>query len=344
VRIHFPQLAAHLEKNLAPVYLIFGDEPLQLHDAAEAVRGAARARGFDERELLELEPGFDWGRLTAAAAALSLFSSRKLIELRLGSAPIGRDGSEVIRAYCRRPSPHNLLLVLAPELERKELQAKWAQDLDRTGVVLQVRQIGGPHLVAWIEQRLRARGLHPGPGAAALLADRVEGNLLAAAQEVEKLRLLYGEGDLDRERLASAISDSARYGLFDLTDAALSGDRARVHRILNGLAAEGTTPALVLWALARELRMLAAVSHTARQEGTASALRKQGVWESRQTRVLVALKRLPTERLQDLVARCASADRRIKGLSRGDPWQALATIADDLAGGQGANALRPRSQ
>lgn len=333
MRIQFQQLAANLKRTLAPAYLICGAEPLQLGDAAKAVRDAARARGFEERELLEYESGFDWGRLAAAADTLSLFSSRKLIELRLQSARIGRDGSEAVRAYCRQPSKDNLLLVLAPDLERKELKTKWVQDLDRTGVVLQVWPIAGQRLVAWIEQRLRDRGLRPEPGVAGLLAERVEGNLLAAAQEVEKLRLLYGDGDLDRKRLLSAISDSARYDLFDLTGAALDGNRARVHRIINGLAAEGTAPSLVLWALARELRMLATVAHAAKRGGTAAAFRAHGVWESRQARVLSVLKRLPAARLQDLVARCAVADRRIKGLDIGDPWHTLAVIADDLAGG-----------
>jgi DNA polymerase III subunit delta len=333
MRLQPPQLAASLERALAPAYLICGDEPLQLGDAARAVRDAARARGFEERELLECESGFDWGRLRAAADALSLFSTRKLIELRLGTARIGRDGSEAVRAYCSKPVPDNLLLVLAPRLEGRELKAKWVQDLDRIGVVIQVRQIEGRRLVAWIEQRLRERGLRAAPGVAGLLAERVEGNLLAAAQEVEKLRLVYGEGDLDRERLVSAVSDSARYDLFDLTDAALSGDRARVHRIMNGLAAEGTVPSLVLWVLAREIRMLAAVSHAAKRGETAAAFRRHGIWESRQARILAALKRLPSERLQDLVVRCARVDRQIKGLATGDPWQTLATIADELAGG-----------
>jgi len=336
LRIQYQQLATCLERALAPAYLICGDEPLQLGDAAKAVRDSARAQGFEERELLEHESGFDWGRLEAASVELSLFSSRKLIELRLGSGRIGRDGSEAVRAYCRQPSKDNLLLILASELERKELQAKWAQELDRIGVVLQVRQITGPRLVAWIEQRFRERGLRPGPGVAALLSEQVEGNLVAAAQEVEKLWLLYGEGDLNREQLASAISDSARYDLFDLTDAALSRDRAKVHRIVDTLAAEGTAPALVLWVLARELRMLAAVSH-ASQVGKASAVfQAHGVWESRQARVLSALKRLSLSRLQDLIVRCADADRQIKGLAGGDPWQALEAIADSLAGAASA--------
>ncbi|MCB2262275.1 MAG: DNA polymerase III subunit delta [Candidatus Thiosymbion ectosymbiont of Robbea hypermnestra] len=331
MRIQYRQLADNLKRTLAPVYLLCGDEPLQLGEAATEVRTAARARGFEERERLEYETGFDWGHLAATADARSLFCARKLIELRLTTPRIGREGSEAVRAYCRKPAADNLLLILAPALERKELQAKWVQELDRIGCILQVRQIEGRQLVAWIEQRLRARGLRPEPGVAELLSERVEGNLPAAAQEVEKLWLLYGAGDLDRARLASAIADSARYDLFDLPDAALSGDRARVHRILVTLAAEGTAPALVLWALARELRMLAAVSHAARHGGTAAAFRTYNVWESRQSRVLAALKRLSTDHLRVLLIRCATADRTIKGLTTGDPWQTLATIADDLA-------------
>lgn len=332
MRIQLQQLGSSLKRSLAPVYLICGDEPMQLGDAAGAVRDAARTRGFAERELLEYESGFDWGCLAAAADALSLFSSRKLIELRLGSVRIGREGSEAVRAYCGNPAEDNLLLILAPDLERKELKTKWVQEVDRIGVVLQVRQIEGPGLVAWIEQRLRERGLRPDPGVAALLTERVEGNLLAAAQEVEKLRLLYGEGDLDRARLARAISDSARYDLFDLTGAALRGDRVRVHRIVKGLAAEGTAPALVLWVLARELRMLASISHAAQRGGIAAAFRAHRVWESRQAVISSALKRLPTVRLRELVVQCALVDRQIKGQTAGDPWQELAVIADELAG------------
>lgn len=332
MRIQPRQLADHLKRKPAPAYLLSGDEPLQLGEAAAAVRDAARKQGFAERELLEHETGFDWGRLTAAAAMRSLFSARKLIELRLDTARIGREGGAAVRAYCAQPSQDNILLILAPGLERKELQAKWVQALEKIGVLLQVRQIQGRQLTAWIEQRLRERGLNPEPGVAGLLSERVEGNLPAAAQEIEKLRLLYDQGNLNQEQLTSAISDSARYDLFDLTDAALAGDRARVHRILDTLADEGTAPPLILWVLAREIRMLAAVSHAARRRETAAALRTHNVWKSRQPQVLAALKRLPAKRLHDLMIQCAAADRNIKGLTGGDPRQALTGIADALAG------------
>lgn len=337
MRIQHQQLAANLERGPAPVYLVGGDEPLQLGEAAALVRDAARRHGFQERELLEADANFDWARLTAAAQTLSLFCTRKLIELRLGGARIGRDGGEAVSAYCAQPVPDNLLLIVAPELEYRELKAKWVQAVERAGVVVQVRQVEGRQLPAWIEQRLRAQGLVPGPGVAALIAERVEGNLLAAAQEVEKLSLLYGEGQLDAERLARAIADSSRYDLFDLPASALAGDRLRMHRILDGLAAEGVAPALVLWAMARELRMLAEASFAAPQGGAAfnAVLDAHRVWESRRGPVRALLKRLPLARLHALIARCALVDRQIKGLEPGDPWLGLARIGDELAGGEG---------
>ena len=336
MRIQLQQLATNLERSPALVYLICGDEPLQLGEAAELVRADARRKGYVERELLEVESSFDWSRLHAAAQAMSLFSSRKLIELRLSSPKIGRDGSAALSAYCEHLCDDNLLLILAPGLEFRELKAKWVKTLERVGVLLQVRPVEGKRLMAWIEQRLRARGVQPGPGVAALLAERVEGNLVAASQEIEKLRLLYGEGPLDEDRLARAISDSSRFDLFDVPEAALAGDRLRMHRVLNGLAAEGVAPSLVLWILARELRMLADASFAARQGGGVAGynavLDGHRVWESRRGAVRSLIRRQPLARLYGLMSRCASVDRQIKGLLPGDPWLGLARIGDDLAG------------
>lgn len=335
MRIQYHQLAANLGRSLAPVYLICGDEPLQLGDAAGLVRAAAREQGFTERELLEQDASFDWDRLAGAGRELSLFSSRKIIELRLSSARIGREGSDALRAYCTEPAPDNLLLIIAPGLEYKELKAKWVQAVGKSGVLLQVRQLEGAHLVSWIEQRMLSRGLRPASGVATMLAERVEGNLLAAAQEVEKLLLLYGEGPIDREGLTKAISDSARYDLFDLPDAALAGDRVRVQRILRGLSAEGTAAPLVLWVLTRELRTLAEAAFGARRGAGAVAkvLDAHRVWESRRGPVRQALKRLPLTILHRLLADCAEVDGQIKGLAPGDPWLGLAQIADVLTGG-----------
>jgi DNA polymerase-3 subunit delta len=329
MRVQFSQLPAQL-RRLSPVYLVCGDEPLQLRDAAQAVREAAGRQGIDERELLEQDAAFDWGRLAAASRTLSLFASRRLIELRVTTPRLGRDGAAAVTAFCSAAGD-DLLLILASNLESKELKAAWVQAVDRAGIVLQVRQLEGRNLIAWIEQRMRERGLQPGPGVAATLAERVEGNLLAAAQEVDKLRLLYGEGPVDEARLVSAITDSARYDVYDLGDAALAGDRARVQRIISGLAAEGTAPALVLWVLLRELRVLAMAAYAAPGGGAGAILDAHKVWASRRPLVQKALKRLPLQRLHRLIGRCALADRQIKGLATGEPWQTLAVIADGVS-------------
>jgi DNA polymerase-3 subunit delta len=331
VRIQLHQLEAHLRRRVTPVYLVCGEEPLQLGDAAKAVREEAGKQGFAERELLEQDTGFDWGRLSAAVQTLSLFSSRRLIELRISTPRLGREGAQAVSAYCERPSGEDLLLIVAPNLEHKELKARWVQAVERAGTVLQVRQLEGDRLVGWIDQRLRASGLEPAAGVSALLAERVEGNLLAAAQEVEKLRLLYPAGLLDQTRLTSAIADSARFDVFDLAEAVLAGDRPRAQRVLSGLAAEGTAPALVLWVLLRDLRMLAEVAYAVPGGGVVAVLDAHKVWPSRRPLVKAALQRLPLNMLHALIGRCAMADREIKGLATGDAWHTLGTIADATA-------------
>lgn len=336
MRIPFPQLAANLATSgVAPVVMICGDEPFQMGEAATLVRQAARERGYTEREVLEVEGQFDWGQLAAAALSRSLFAGQKLIELRLASGKIGRDGGEAVRAYCAKTRPEHRLLILAPNLDYQELKAKWVQTVEQTGLLLQVQALTGQRLMEWIGQRLRAQGLVPGPEVAAMLAERVEGNLLAAAQEVDKLALLQGPGPLTAEQLGRVIADSARFDLFAIPDAALAGDRARMYRIIQGLAAEGTAEPLVLWVLAREVRLLARAAFAAR-DGTRALdafLSAERVWQNRQGPLKALLRRLPATVPPLLLGHCALADRQIKGLAPGDPWLTLAAIGDALAGG-----------
>ncbi len=333
------QLSQQLKKGLATVYLLAGSEPLQLGEAADAVRATAREQGFSEREVLETGPDFDWSSLVGAMGSLSLFAEQRLIELRIATAKsgskgdgVGREGSDAIRGCLERLSPDILLLILAPGLDWKALKAKWVQAIERAGVVVQVREPQGRQLIQWLNGRLRRAGFVPTAEAAALLAERVEGNLLAADQEITKLGLALEPGPLDAEGLLAAVADSARYGVFDLADAAVSGDRARVARVLEVLQAEGTAEPLVLWALAREVRKLAALSFArAKQQPLAPLLKAHQVWDSRRPLVVAALDRLPLDHLWDLVIRCADADLAIKGRGVGDPWQLFASIADGLA-------------
>ncbi len=333
------QLDQRLAQGLAPVYLLVGSEPLQLGEAADAVRAAARQHGFSEREVLETGPEFAWSSLAGAFGSLSLFAQRRMIELRLATPKagskadaVGREGSEAIRRCVEPPSADVLLLILAPGLDWKSLKAKWVQAIERVGVVVQVREPQGRQLNQWLEGRLRRAGFVPSAEAVALLAERVEGNLLAADQEITKLALVLTPGPIDAEGLLAAVADSARYGVFDLADAALAGDRARVARVLEGLRAEGTAEPLVLWALAREVRKLAALAFArAKRQPLEPLLKAHQVWDSRRPVVMAALERLPLAHLWALVTCCAEADLAIKGRADGEPWQRLGAIAEGLA-------------
>ncbi len=331
------QLDQALERGLAPIYLVFGDEPLQLGEAADAIRRRAREQGFSERVCLEHHAHFDWSALAAEAGSLSLFAERRMIELRISGDGIGREGADALRRYFDRVTDDVLLLLLAPNLDWKVLKSKWAALLDKVGVIVQVRQLQGRQLQQWLRQRLQTAGFQPTPEALALLTERVEGNLPAAAQEIAKLRLLREPGLLDAEALLAAVNDSARYSLFDLTDAAMAGDRARVDRVLRGLAGEGTPEPLVLWVLAREIRKLAAVGFAlSRNQDLGAVLKAYQVYDARRPAVLAAAKRYPLEQLWSLLARCAEADLAIKGHASVDPWTLFARIAEGLARPAGA--------
>ncbi len=328
------QLNKQLKSSLAPVYLIFGDEPLQLGEALAAVRATARAKGYHERQYLEQSKDFNWQQLASESGAQSLFSQRRLLELRLTTDSIGREGADTLRHYCSKHNPDVLLLIGAPLLGWKDLKTKWMQALAQVGVIVQVRKLQGRALVPWLEQRLRARGFVPSAEVAPLLAERVEGNLLAADQEITKLSLLRDPGPLDVEGLLAAVTDSARFDIFDLSTAALAGDRARVVRVLAGLAAEGVATSLVLWVLAREIRLLAAVAFAQRhRQDLNGVFTAHQVWESRRPQVLAAVKRYSLQRLWQLLTDCATVDLAIKGRASGDPWSLLARIADQLARG-----------
>ena len=334
MRLRFNQLRGQLKRGPSPVYLLCGDEPWQLGEAARLIREQARASGFDEREVLDADGAFDWDALAATASAMSLFSSRKLIDLRIGTAKLGKEGGAALRAYCERPCPDNLLLVVAPALDRKELAAQWAKAVDSVGVIVQVWPLKGQELTRWLTERLAAAGFQPSPGVAELIAERSEGNLLAAVQEIEKLRLLHDPGPLVMDDLLGNLADSARFDLFALTAAALAGERARVARILSVLRAEGTANALVLWVLAREIRMLAeAAAVRARGASLAPVFSAHKVAAPRQETVERALRRLSPKLLGALLRQCAAADLSIKGLSPTDPWHRLGIIADAFAAG-----------
>ena len=323
------RLPDQLKTRLAPVYLITGDEPLQLDEAADAVRAAARAQGFSEREIFEAERGFDWNLLRNASANLSLFASRRVLDVRLGNTKPAEGGAEALMAYAADPAPDTLLLVTCGKLERGG--GAWVSALEQAGVMVQVWPVDARQLPAWLERRLRSRGLVPDADAVALLAERVEGNLLAAAQEVEKLLLLRGPGPVDADAVREATADSARFDAFKLVDAALAGDRARSVRILEGLRQEGTEPPMIIGALTYTLRELANLAWQI-EAGTPAQQVLGKVWQQRRPLFQQALRRGKTRDWQRLLARAARVDRVTKGQAPGQPWDELLNLTASLAG------------
>lgn len=334
MRVALHELERHARKGLAPLYLLTGDEPLQMSEAADIIRSRARASGYDGRDILEADSHFDWGRLAAEANSLSLFAERRVLDLRINSGKPGADGGKALAEYAASPPDEMLLLVTMPKLERAQLSSKWFKALDGAGIVVQIWPVENERLRQWIEQRMRSRGLTPTPEVAAMLQERIEGNLLAAAQEIDKLALIHAPGAVTPEQLATSVADSSRFDVFKLVDSALDGQPARCARIINGLRGEGTAPTLVLWALSRELRLLASLAwQVERGRSPQQAVRAQrAVWEKRKPLVTKALSRHPAPLWRRLLERCAETDRAIKGQDPRDPWLLLIDIAAAISG------------
>ncbi len=327
------QLAGQLARNLAPIYLVAGDEPLQQMEAADAVRHRAKEGGYASREVFRVEKGFDWGELKAAASMRSLFAERRLIELRLSGSKPGDKGGKALRAWAETPPEDCILLILGGKLDPAVRRSKWFQALDKVGVVVQIWPVKPAELPAWIERRLLAKGQQASSEAVSLLAERVEGNLLAAAQEIEKLHMLYGERRLEVEEIATAVADSARFTVYELVDSALAGDEVRAVRILRGLRSEGVEAVIVLWALAREIRLLEQMAvELACGASLEQLLRRYRVWEQRKPVVRKGLQRHPFGRWQQLLRRAARIDRLIKGVEKGNPWDELLQLILLVAG------------
>ena len=332
MRLRPDQLAAHLGKTWGPLYLIFGEEPLQALEAADAIRAAARKRGH-EREFLTVEAGFDWNALRQQAASPSLFAERRLLELRMGNVKVGDAGARALCDYVARPAEDVVLLITAGKLDWNTQKSRWFAALDGAGVVVAAMPVEPQQLPGWIERRLRERGLSPLPEAVTLLAERVEGNLLAAAQEIEKLALLVDDRQLTAQAVLAAVGDSARYSIDDFVDAALLEQPGRVARILSGLREESVEPVLINWALHQEIRRLAMLAFArSRGQSLEAALAEQKVWEKRKPLFRQALQRLTSADCQHLLRVCARTDRTIKGAETGSPWDALLANGLRLAG------------
>jgi DNA polymerase-3 subunit delta len=322
-------LEGHLERTLASLYVIHGDEPLLSLEAQDAIRARARAAGCSEREVYTVERGFDWSALAHAAAGMSLFADRKLIELRIPGGKPGTDGAAAITAYCAHLVEENVTLVTLPRLAWADQQSGWFKALSARAVVVDVFPVEAPRLPQWIAARLRRQGQSATPDALEFLADAVEGNMLAAHQEIQKLGLLQGKGQLDVEQVRGAVLDVSRHDVYQLAEAMIGGDRGRALRVIESLRGEGEAPAGIVWVLAEELRAVWLVaSAVARGRSPNDALREARVFgPARQQGVTRAARRLDGERLERALRHAAHCERVVKGVARGDAWQEITLLA-----------------
>ncbi len=315
------QLAGLLQKTLAPVYLVSGDEPQQLGELGDLIRKAAKDQGFSTREVFFADKNFDWKQLSVSADTLSIFADKKIIDLKLSTMP-GTEGAKALTTYCQR-LPEDTLLLISTGKIAKNAQKSWFQAIDKIGCIVQVWPLAGQDLLRWIQDRLQKRGLLAESNAVKLLADRVEGNLLAAAQEVEKLYVLFGSGKLSTQQVNDVVADSSRYDVFKLVDSALSQQPDKVLKILSSLKAEGIATTLVLWALAREARILTNYKAAHGSSERELILKKNAVWGERKQLIDSSAKRLTHAELNDVLILAAKADRQIKGQQQGDAWETL---------------------
>ena len=334
MQVRADQLAGHLQKSLRPLYTVWGDEPLLAQEAGDAIRSAARASGCTERQVHTVAGAhFDWSGLLGASMAMSLFSDRQLIEIRIPSGKPGKDGSDALQRYCERLGDDVVTLVQLPRLDRSQQTSAWFGALDAAGVTVRVDPIERKALPQWLAQRLasqgqRVQGGEAGQRTLAFFADRIEGNLLAAHQEVQKLGLLYPAGELSFEQIEAAVLSVARYDVFKLGEAVLAGQVARALRMLEGLQAEGEAAVLVHWTLTEDIRALKRVKDAlAGGKPLPMALREARVWGAKERLFERVVPLLGDATVAHLIEAAQVCDGLVKGLKHpdwpNDPWDGL---------------------
>lgn len=347
MRIKPEQLSRTLSSNDLPLYWLSGDEPLLMIEAADLIRSEYRKKGYTEREVLNVDKSFDWGQFFQSTGNLSLFAEKKIIELRLASAKLDDAGKKAIQHYLGEINPDYLLLLSGPKLDAATLKTKWFTEIEKHGAFLQIWPINRENLSPWLEQRLLREGIQADSEAVHLLVDKVEGNLLAAMQEIEKLKLLADEASgntirLDAKTVMQVVADSSRYNVYQLIDAALLGDTARAQKMLAGLKSEAIFPLIILSAICRELRMLLPMLEKKQEGQGINAIIQSGrVWFNRKQAVAAALSRLDTDGIWKLLDHSRVIDQSIKGMSTANPWDELSLLVLQLSGAR-TGIAKPR--
>jgi len=337
MKLNAAQLTRQLKDTLAPVYVISGDEPLLGGEAADQIRAACRLDGSEERLVFHVDRSFDWGQLHDTSHSLSLFAQKRLVELRVPGGKPGEEGAKALIAWLDSPPPDTTLMVSLPKLDGSTQRTKWAKALTEhiNSRFIQIWPVDAQQLPGWMRERLAAVGITPSPDALDLLSTRVEGNLLAAAQEIQKLTLHCDAGQLDLQTVQRVVADSARFDVFSLVDAMLLGQAEQALRILQGLRGEGVEAPVVLWALAREIRSLASMAHDLRQNipiDRVFASQRPPVWDKRKPVLGQALQRHPKPAWDAWLQAAQRVDEQIKGQRPGSPWDGLAAIVLAVAG------------
>ncbi|MBT8588879.1 DNA polymerase III subunit delta [Polynucleobacter paneuropaeus] len=342
---HLKSLAA--ASAFHPLYVFSGDEPLLMMESIDLLRSKARQLGYTEREVMLQERGFDWSALLNAGQTMSLFGDRRWIELRIPTGKPGRDGADALKQFSVQiasqsiaDGPETIFCIVLPRLDMKTKSSAWFSSLDEAGMAVQIDSLDRGHLPSWIAGRLQKQGqsIQSGPAgqrALEFIAEQVEGNLIAAHQEIQKLGLLYPAGELSEEQVRSAILKVARYNVFELSEAMLAGDLPRVNRMLDGLKGEGEPLVLILWSVTEELRLLSKLKMASDAgESVQQLLRANRVWGNKERLYPAALKRVQSPRLRQAVQIAAGLDRQSKGLQAaelpGDPWDGLRLVGNLL--------------
>ena len=341
MRISTEQLQQHLARELKPFYTVFGDETLLALEASDRIRVRARAEGYTERIVLTVDSGFKWNELAFAGNSQSLFAARRILELRIPTGKPGTEGSEALQGYCERIPPDTITLVVLPGIDWRAQKAGWFEALDRAGVAVEAKPVIRKALPEWLAGRLRAQNQEADKETLDFIADRVEGNLLAAHQEVQKLALLFPACAIAFDQVREAVLDVARYNVFSLGEALLEGDVLHLARMMDGLKGEGVAPPLVLWALTEEIRAIGRVLDAiASGKSPPQLWRDARVWgNTHQSLMQQNCRRFTKEQVEAALMHAAKVDRTVKGLIRGDAWDELLQLGLRFACGAPAKPL-----
>lgn len=327
------QLDKHLESGLMPFYFVAGDDPFVVDQSCAAIRQRAGSEGYGDRQVFSVDAGFDWYGLLSSCQSLSLFSEKRIIEIRLNSGKPGDAGAKVLSQLAQQPPADTVFLMSAGKFDKRSRQTKWVKALAAAGVMVTVYPIDAAQFPAWLADQLKRKGVNARADVVTLLAHHFEGNCLAAAQEIDKLALLYNEKTITGDEIIEFLSDNAQFTVFSLVDKCLSGEAGAVVRTLERLRRDGLAPTLVLWAIARELRLLAQISDSVGAgQSQQQVFQQLNVWAKRQAIVRKALSRMGSGQWLGLLQRASRVDRVIKGRLPGESWQELKVICLAVCG------------